>query len=170
MSHQASKHPLAKTRRPHTVEEVLAAPRITPQLTLLECARRMDGAGAIIVASSRFLEKRGLLDKGNSGAGDVVILSGGEASGPLSPPQVIDETMFSCEQAAQAAYNEAQVRPDEMDFFGLYDCFRTFLVCLVCFAALFALLRCGMVWYSTLTGGGGREGLTSRKPLQPFAF
>ncbi|GBG25209.1 Non-specific lipid-transfer protein [Hondaea fermentalgiana] len=123
MSHQASKHPHAITRRRYTVEEVLESPQITPQLNLLECARRMDGAGAIIVASSRFLEKRGLLNKGNHGNGDVVILSGGEASGPLSPPVVIDETMFSCEQAAQSAYYEAQVRPDEIDFFGLYDCF-----------------------------------------------
>mmetsp|Transcript_12384 Transcript_12384/g.24082 ORF Transcript_12384/g.24082 Transcript_12384/m.24082 type:complete len:409 (+) Transcript_12384:159-1385(+) len=123
MSHQASKHPKAITRRRYSLQEVLDSPQITPQLNLLECARRMDGAGAVIVASSRFLEKRGLLNKGNHGRGDAVILSGGEASGPLSPPTVIDETMFSCEQAAQSAYVEAQVRPDEIDFFGLYDCF-----------------------------------------------
>ena len=29
--------------------------------------------------------------------GGIVILGGGEASGPLYPPETIDESMFSCE-------------------------------------------------------------------------
>jgi hypothetical protein len=29
--------------------------------------------------------------------GGIVILGGGEASGPLYPPATIDESMFSCE-------------------------------------------------------------------------
>ena len=29
--------------------------------------------------------------------GGIVVLGGGEASGPLYPPVAIDETMFSCE-------------------------------------------------------------------------
>jgi len=123
MSHQASRHPHAITKRRYKLDEVLNSPSITPQLNLLECARRMDGAGSFIVASSRFLEKRGILNKGNGGHGDCVVLAGGEASGPLSPPTLIDETMFSCEAAAQFAFTEAQVSPDEIDFFGLYDCF-----------------------------------------------
>ncbi len=123
MSHQASRHPEAVTTKRHTIEEVLDSPPIAPSINLLECARRMDGAAAVIVASSRFLEKRGLLDAGNGGKGDVVILAGGEASGPLYPPEIIDETMFSCETAARSAYNEAQLGPSDIDVFGLYDCF-----------------------------------------------
>ena len=69
MSWQASQHPAAMTQRPHTLDEVLSARRIAPHLGLLECARRADGAGAAIVASSRFLERKGLVGRGNGGAG-----------------------------------------------------------------------------------------------------
>jgi hypothetical protein len=39
----------------------------------------------------------------------VVVLGSGEASGPLYPPAVIDEEMFSCEDAAEYAFEEAQI-------------------------------------------------------------
>ena len=74
----------------------------------------------------------------------AVVLGGGEASGPLFPPSVIDEDMFSCEEAARNAYEQAQLGPGDIgaalcipwplirvrgaDFFGLYDCFP---ICLI---------------------------------------
>ena len=123
MSRQASRHPQAMTRKTHTLESVLQAPTIAPSVGLLECARRADGGAAIIVCSSRFLERRNLARNGNGGSGDVVILGGGEASGPLYPPAVIDENMFSCEQAARNAYTKCQLEPEDIDWFGIYDCF-----------------------------------------------
>jgi acetyl-CoA acetyltransferase len=123
MSKQASTHPEALTKSTHTLEAVLTAPPIAPSVGLLECARRADGGASIIVCSSRFLEKRNLSKKGNNNTGDVVILGGGEASGPLYPPVVIDETMFSCESAARNAYTKCQLEPEDIDWFGLYDCF-----------------------------------------------
>ena len=53
--------------------------------------------------------------------GGIVILGGGEASGPLYPPQDIDETMFSCEAASRSAFSEAQLVPEDIQWFGLYD-------------------------------------------------
>ncbi len=123
MSRAAAGHPDALTRVPRTLAEVLDAPPIAPSVGLLECARRADGGAAVIVASSRFLERRGIARQGNGGSGDVVILGGGEASGPLYPPPVIDEEMFSCEQAVRNAFTACQLEPDDIDFFGLYDCF-----------------------------------------------
>lgn len=52
-----------------------------------------------------------------------MILGGGEASGPLYPPPVIDESMFSCEHAARAAFAQAQLLPGDIDWWGLYDCY-----------------------------------------------
>lgn len=118
MSRQAVRHPLALTRRPLTLQEVLDSPRIAPVTNLLECARRADGGAAIIVASSRFLKKYGLEHRHAP-----VIVGGGEASGPLFPPRIVDEEMFSCEEAAKAAYETAQLGVRDIDFFGLYDCF-----------------------------------------------
>lgn len=53
---------------------------------------------------------------------------GGEASGPLWPPETISEDMFSCREAAESAYAEAKLQPADIDYFSLYDCFP---VCLL---------------------------------------
>ncbi|KAI9203598.1 uncharacterized protein BJ171DRAFT_425118 [Polychytrium aggregatum] len=126
MSIMASRHPFALTKKPRTIADILAATSVAPVTSVLECARRADGGAAILVASSQFLAKRGLpRDTG------VVIIGGGEASGPLYPPKEIDtisEEMFSCEEAAGVAYEEAQLGVRDIDFFGLYDCFP---ICLI---------------------------------------
>ena len=53
------------------------------------------------------------------------------SSGPLYPPNNsddINEDLFSCESACDFAYEEAQLGVDDIDFFGLYDCFP---ICLI---------------------------------------
>lgn len=98
MSRQAVRHPLALTKKAHSLTDVLGAPAVGLVTSRLECARRADGGAAIVVASSRFMNRHGLnVDKA------PVIIAGGEASGPLYPPKIIDENMFSCEEAANAA-------------------------------------------------------------------
>mmetsp|Transcript_24429 Transcript_24429/g.36250 ORF Transcript_24429/g.36250 Transcript_24429/m.36250 type:complete len:409 (-) Transcript_24429:186-1412(-) len=129
MSRQASRHPQALTKEPHTLNQVLNAQSVAPCTSILECARRADGAAAIVVTSDELAMEMHELKKGPNNNksryihGGVVILGGGEASGPLYPPTIIDETMFSCEIAARTAFIEAQVSPKDIDFWGLYDCF-----------------------------------------------
>lgn len=138
MSRQAQRHPMALTKTPHSLDDVLNSKPIAPVTNLLECARRADGGAAVIVASKACIDSR----RSSSGLGPVaknggiVLLGGGEASGPLFPPPVIDETMFSCERAAREAFSEAQLRPSDIDWFGLYDCYP------ICF--LRALAACGL--------------------------
>ena len=154
MSRQSARHPLALTRRPHTLADVLAAPTVAPHIGLLECARRADGGAALIVASIGFLEGRRLdtepLNEEGFGAfaatGGVTVLGGGEASGPFPPVSAnqISESMFSCEDAARAAFSEAGVGPADSGWWGLYDCFP------ICF--LLAVEACGLVE----RGGAGR--------------
>ncbi|KAG9400117.1 hypothetical protein AC1031_011027 [Aphanomyces cochlioides] len=125
MSIMASQHPLALTKTPRTIEDVLASPPVASVTNLLECARRADGGAALLVASARFMERKGI----PQGTG-AVIIGGGEASGPLYPPPLeeINEDMFSCEQATLQAYEEANISVRDIDFFGLYDCYP---VCLI---------------------------------------
>jgi hypothetical protein len=118
MSRQAQHHPAALTRVPHTLAQVLAAPSVAPVTGILECARRSDGGAALLLASTRFLVTHGLQNKTCP-----VFISGAEASGPLFPPDEITESMFSCDDAARAAYVQAHLGPSDIDFFGLYDCF-----------------------------------------------
>eukprot|EP00667_Euglena_gracilis_P023492 EG_transcript_26529 len=80
MSAAAVRHPLGLAKRVLTLGEVLASPAAAPNTTALECARRTDGGAAVVLASSAFLERRGL-----TAASSVAVLGGGEGSGPLSP-------------------------------------------------------------------------------------
>jgi acetyl-CoA acetyltransferase len=126
MSIMASRHPDALTKTTRSLANVLDAVHVAPVTSVLECARRADGGAALLVASSQFLEKKSIpKDTG------CVIVGGGEASGPLFPPRNVDditEAMFSCEEAAAIAYEEAQMSVRDIDFFGLYDCFP---ICLI---------------------------------------
>ncbi|KAH9247595.1 hypothetical protein BASA81_014812 [Batrachochytrium salamandrivorans] len=78
MSIMASRHPYALTKKPRTIRDVMESTVVAPVTNALECARRADGGAAVLVASSRFLERKGL--SRNMGA---VIIGGGEASGPF---------------------------------------------------------------------------------------
>jgi hypothetical protein len=53
----------------------------------------------------------------------VAVLGGGEASGPLSPPTQLSEACFSAGEAAAAAYAASGLKPADIDYWGLYDCF-----------------------------------------------
>lgn len=104
--------------------EVQEAPSVTPNISLLECARRADGAACLILASNRFLKRKGIYPKNA-----VTVIGTGESSGPLFPPEEMNETPFSCEEAMAYAYEEAgHLTAEDIDFFGLYDCFP---ICLV---------------------------------------
>ena len=151
MSRQAARHPLAMTRSPHTLEAVLSAHPVASVTGLLECARRADGAAAVLVASDEFLRQHRdwFCPQGDHSMLDFapVILGGGEASGTLYPPPntaLINENMFSCAKACAKAYMAAGLQASDMDYFGLYDCFP------ICFVR--ALEGSGLA----PPGGGGR--------------
>lgn len=136
-SHLAAKHPYAMSRKPLTLEDVLRSRPVGAVTNLLECARRADGACAIILSSAKHFKRhyaKPLTDC-------PVVISTGEASGPLFPPPIeqITEDLFSCEQATKRAYEAAQLSASDIDFFGLYDCFP---ICLI--RALEATKLCGV--------------------------
>ena len=119
MSRQAVRHPLAMTKKPYSLNQVLNSKEVASVTSLLECARKTDGGGAIILASDEFIRKNSLTNKLRS----PVVVGGGEGSGPLYLPSIINEQMFSCGEATRRAYATAQISVKDIDFFGLYDCF-----------------------------------------------
>mmetsp|Transcript_42932 Transcript_42932/g.96486 ORF Transcript_42932/g.96486 Transcript_42932/m.96486 type:complete len:437 (+) Transcript_42932:19-1329(+) len=126
MSHMAARHPDAACKQPFALEEVLASKQIGPVTNLLECARRCDGAACIILSSTpHYMSHVSHTGKGNSISRCPEVTSTGEASGPSYPPkpEKIDKDLFSCEKAANLAYRAARLTPQDIDFFGLYDCF-----------------------------------------------
>jgi len=78
MTLQAARHPLALQRRPRAVAEVLASKRVAAVTTSLECAKRVDGAAAVIVVSSEFAAAHGLpASRGESCAQSFWVLGAG---------------------------------------------------------------------------------------------
>jgi acetyl-CoA acetyltransferase len=121
MSHFAARHPGAMCKKPYSLDEVLASRPIGKVTNLLECARRADGAAAVILSSSKHWQR----NYAKPLAQCPVVISTGEGSGPLFPPEIekITEQMFSCEGAAKFALESAHLGVNNIDFFGLYDCF-----------------------------------------------
>lgn len=121
--------------KPHsftTLDQVKASPSITSNISLLECARRADGAACLILASNRFLKRRNLWQDGIP-----AVIGGGQFSGPLYPPTnneddtggISNHTYVSCQQAMDHAYASAgNLTARDVQYFGLYDCFP---ICLV---------------------------------------
>jgi len=107
-----------------TLDEVQASRPITPNISLLECARRADGAGCLIVASDTYLKDRGLYTPGMP-----IVIGEGEGSAPLYPALEIKDDSFSSQNAMDQAYASAgNLTARDIDFFGLYDCFP---ICLI---------------------------------------
>jgi hypothetical protein len=115
-----------------TLEQIQSSPSITPNISLLECARRADGAACLILASNRFLKRRNLWKPGIP-----AVIGGGQFSGPLYPPTtnesgasgITEHTYVSCQQAMDHAYASAgNLTARDIQYFGLYDCFP---ICLI---------------------------------------
>mmetsp|Transcript_27528 Transcript_27528/g.42985 ORF Transcript_27528/g.42985 Transcript_27528/m.42985 type:complete len:281 (+) Transcript_27528:546-1388(+) len=118
MSLQASRHPLALQKKIHRLDEVVQSQEIAPAVSLYECARKADGAGAIIVMSEKAAREY---------SGPRIRITGaGEASGLTVYPKDEEETLQAASSAKEAfrlAYHSAGLSPSEIHYFGLYDCF-----------------------------------------------
>ena len=118
MSLQAAKHP-ASSGRALCVKDVLKSPRVAGRTNLYECAKRADGAAVAIVCSVDFARERDMVARG------VPILGIGEASGALMPEAAyIGAHSIPIHAAASRALKESGLSSVEnIDWFGLYDCF-----------------------------------------------
>ncbi|KAG5504547.1 hypothetical protein JIQ42_06382 [Leishmania sp. Namibia] len=125
MSAMSSRHPDAMCKRRYSLEDVLRARQIAPVTNLPECARRADGAVAIVLAREDHYKQH--FAEGSLDGRRPYVLSVGEASGPLYPPATHEEVtpeMFSCHRAMRLAYEAAGgLSASDIGFFGLYDCF-----------------------------------------------
>lgn len=90
---------------------------LKPHLKVSDCSQVSDGAAAIILATEEGLDKLGV-DKSDC----VEILAYGHATSPLG--DVDDYTVLhNTEQAAQQAYEEAGLKPSDIDVAEVHDCF-----------------------------------------------
>jgi len=116
----AARNPYAQFRKPRTLEQVLAAPRVAGVLTSLQCTPRGEGAAAAIVASDDAIRRLGL-DRRRA----VRVLSSvsGSEQGPEEAPAGMTPMVAMVQASARAALEAADLGPGDLDLVELHDAF-----------------------------------------------
>ena len=122
-NHRHSVHnPRAQFRREFSLEEVMASPMLYEPLTLLQSCPTSSGAASAIVASERFVRERGL--------GESAVEIVGQAMATDFPSTFADSDigLIGAElgrSAADTAYEQSGLGPEDVDVIELHDCFST---------------------------------------------
>ncbi|PSQ63898.1 MAG: 3-ketoacyl-CoA thiolase [Halobacteriales archaeon SW_8_66_22] len=108
---------LAQFQMEITVEKVLDAVQVCSPFGLFDCSPMSDGGSAAVLVSEAFAEEHGL-------DASVAITGTGQASDSLAlhDRESITGTPAAGE-AAQMAYDDAGVTPDDVDVAEVHDCF-----------------------------------------------
>ena len=114
-NHQHSVHnPHSQFRKPFTIDDVLAAPPISYPLTLPMCAPLSDGAAAAIVCNEEGLERIGADRRRAIRVAASVVRS-------FTLRSIDEPQRHVSHLAAQAAYAQAGVGPEDMDVAEVHD-------------------------------------------------
>ena len=108
---------LAQFQMEITVEKVLDAVQVCSPFGLFDCSPMNDGGSAAVLVSEAFAEEQGLEPS-------VAITGTGQASDSLAlhDRESITGTPAAGE-AAQMAYDDAGITPDDVDVAEVHDCF-----------------------------------------------
>jgi acetyl-CoA C-acetyltransferase len=119
MRTNASSHPDAHLRAPITRADVLASKPIATPLKLLDCCPISDGAVALVVSSTR------------PDGPQIRLRGAGQAH--LHQHLTAMESVLACgaSNAADAAFDDAQLQRDDIDYLGIYDSFTITLAMLL---------------------------------------
>jgi acetyl-CoA acetyltransferase len=112
----AALNPYAQYRTPITVNEVLESPMVADPLTRLSCCPTSDGAAAAILVSREGAERLGI-----DGSRLVRVLSSSLASGGYRGDDIAHLDLDH--RAALAAYEMADVGPEDIDLAEVHDAF-----------------------------------------------
>ncbi|WP_428000698.1 thiolase family protein [Acidovorax sp.] len=113
----AARNPFAQFRKPRTLEQVLASPRVVGDLTVQQCCPRGEGAAAVMVVSGNAIRKWGL------DARRCVQVKASVAGSERPETQYGDSAVELVRTSAQAAFDQAGIAPKELDLLELHDAF-----------------------------------------------
>jgi acetyl-CoA C-acetyltransferase len=109
-------NPRARFREAVDVDEVLDSAPVADPLRLYDCCPAADGAAAVVLAASDLAES--FTDR------PVDVLASAHSSGPNAAYRYEDlTTLDATVAAADRAYADAGVEPDDLDVIELHDCF-----------------------------------------------
>ncbi|MFH1010386.1 MAG: thiolase domain-containing protein [bacterium] len=149
-------NPNAQFQSKVTPEQVMTSTMVADPLRLLDCSPITDGAAAIVLCS---LEMARTKFKKHP---PVVVAASGAATDTLSLAHREDITYLKAtEVAAQRAYKMANLKPADMDFAEVHDCFTIAEVCVIEALGFFEIGKGGD---AALTGATASDGA---KPINP---
>jgi acetyl-CoA acetyltransferase len=113
-------NPLSQYQDPYTLEEVLGSREMWSPLTLLQCCPTSSGAAAAVLASERFVDRHGLRDQAVEIVGQAMATDTAFVGSDL---KICGTEMTR--SAAEQAYEQSGVGPEDVDVIELHDCFST---------------------------------------------
>ncbi len=113
----AALNPYAQFRKPRTLEQVLASPKVAGELTVQQCCPRGEGAAAVIVASAAAIARLGLSRARSPRV--IASVSTSEKLGRDDVPAIVDMVRESSELALE----QAGIGAHELDMVELHDAF-----------------------------------------------
>ncbi len=112
----AALNPAATKREPINVEDVLAAPRISTPLGLLDCCLVTDGGGAIVVTTADHARGAGIKP--------IYLRGHGQAATHWTVAAMPDlARLTAAEIAGKGAFERAGISHDRVDLVEVYDSF-----------------------------------------------
>ena len=111
----AARNPAAQMRELITIEDVLASRMIADPLHLLDCSLVSDGGSAIVLTSAE--------RAADMSQTPIYLLGAGEAHSHEHISAARNLTTSAAKEAGQRAFEMSGLRPTDMDFAQLYDCF-----------------------------------------------
>jgi len=108
-------NPKAQFQKEITLQQVLASARVADPLKLYDCCPFSDGAAAVVIAAADVARRtrKPVWVLGSAQAGDAMCLH--------DKPDL--SRVLATERAAQAAYRQAGLGPQDVDVVELHDCF-----------------------------------------------
>jgi acetyl-CoA acetyltransferase len=116
-------NPYSQFRDEYTLEQILDAPTVYEPLTKLQCCPTSDGSGAAVLASEDFVRKHGLEANAVEIAGQAMTTDGERTFSERSCINLAGADMTR--RAAQKAYEESGLGPEDVQVIELHDCFST---------------------------------------------
>jgi acetyl-CoA acetyltransferase len=115
-------NPYAQFQTEYSLQDIKDAKMIHDPLTKLQCSPTSDGAGAVIVASEKFVDEHGLWEQAVEIAGQAMVTDlTSTFDEDADCIKIVGYDMSK--KAADLAYEEAQVGPEDLQVVELHDCF-----------------------------------------------
>ena len=114
-------NPYAQFQDEYTLEDIKQAKEIYAPLTKLQCSPTSDGSACAIVASERLVDELDLWDRAVEIAGQSMVTDMPSTFEERSSIKIVGYDMSK--KAADQAYEQAGVGPDDVDVVELHDCF-----------------------------------------------